>query len=72
MFLTCVKSSTRAGRTCDVIFTNHRTRSSIWIVMHPSSHLRLEFDGSEVKVLITDLNYFKNNNSFLFYRLVIK
>ncbi|CAF4913935.1 unnamed protein product, partial [Rotaria socialis] len=37
LFLTCVKSTTRAGRT-------------VWIVMHPTIHLRMELDGSEVKI----------------------
>ncbi|CAF1315388.1 unnamed protein product [Rotaria magnacalcarata] len=50
LFLTCVKSSTRAGRTCDVIFTNNKTRNSVWIVMHPNINARLEFDGSDVKI----------------------
>ncbi|CAF0833383.1 unnamed protein product [Adineta ricciae] len=50
LFLSCVKSGTRSARTCDVIFTNHRNRSSVWVVLHPSSHLRLEFEGSEVKI----------------------
>ncbi|CAF3693467.1 unnamed protein product [Rotaria sp. Silwood1] len=50
LFLSCVKSSTRAARTCDVIFTNNKNRNSIWIVMHPNINLRLEFDGSEVKI----------------------
>ncbi|CAF1021657.1 unnamed protein product [Rotaria magnacalcarata] len=50
LFLTCVKSTTRAGRTCDVIFTNNPGRNSVWIVMHPSIHLRMELDGSEVKI----------------------
>ncbi|CAF2509859.1 unnamed protein product [Rotaria sp. Silwood2] len=50
LFLTCVKSSTRSARTCDVIFTNNPGRNSVWIVMHPSIHLRMELDGSEVKI----------------------
>ncbi len=45
-----MKSATRSGRTCDVIFTNNPGRNSIWIVMHPTIHLRMEFDGSEVKI----------------------
>lgn len=49
LFLTCVKSNTRAARTCDVIFTNRPSRNSIWMVTHPNNQLRLEFDGSEVK-----------------------
>ncbi|CAF0778427.1 unnamed protein product [Adineta steineri] len=50
LFLSCVRSSTRSARTCDVIFTNNRNRDSIWVIMHPSSHLRLEFEGTEVKI----------------------
>ncbi|CAF0929509.1 unnamed protein product [Rotaria sordida] len=50
LFLTSVKSSTRAGRTCDVIFTNNQNRNSVWIVTHSNINLRLEFDGSEVKI----------------------
>lgn len=50
LVLSAVKSATRAGRTCDVIFTNNLNRSSVWIVTHASSHLRLEFEGAEVKV----------------------
>jgi len=49
LFLSCVKSNGRAARTCDVIFTNDKNRDSVWTVMHPSSHLRIEFDGTEVK-----------------------
>jgi hypothetical protein len=50
MFLTCIKSLTRAGRSCDVVFTNNPSRNSVWIVMHPNINLRMELDGSEVKI----------------------
>lgn len=33
-----------------MIFTNNPGRNSVWIVMHPSIHLRMELDGSEVKI----------------------
>ena len=49
LFLTCARSGTRAGRTCDVILTNQPNRSSVWQLIHPSLHLRLEFDGTEIK-----------------------
>ena len=50
LFLTCIKSSGRSGRSCDVVFSNNPGRNSVWIVMHPGIHLRMELDGSEVRI----------------------
>lgn len=50
LFLSCVRSSNRAGRTCDVIVTEHQTRANVWLVTHPNINLRLEFEGNNVKL----------------------